>query len=500
MAPTVTTTNGRLQGAVENGVTVFNGIPFAAPPVGALRFSPPAPPERWDGVRDATRFGEVAPQVGMIGLFADVFEPKLPQGDDCLNLNVWTPDPGAAGLPVMVWIHGGGYGIGAGSHPLYEGWTFARDGVVCVTINYRLGALGFLDIGGPGSSNFGTLDQIAALQWVQENIAAFGGDPDRVTIAGESAGGSAVYHLLGAPAAKGLFRRAIAQSGAPEQYHRADHTRTATEKFYEKAGVPVGDVDALRQLDARRLVEVEDAMNREFVFQFGRRSGASHWFLPLVGGDVLPEAPLDAVRNGAGRDVDVMVGHTREEFRLFFGLDPTVIPEGMNVADLGFAEALFPGQGDKVIEIYERNRPTADAAEIVCALATDLIFRLPATRMAEARARHDARTFAYRFSWPSPVAEGRVGAGHAVDLPFMWDHLELPESRILTGDDAPRRLADDMHQAWVSFMTSGHPGHGGLPDWPVYDVESRPVLEFDAASTLANDPDAEERELWDGVV
>ena len=496
MELTVKTTAGLVQGATaRDGVLAFRGIPFAAPPVGTMRFKPPARPASWDGTRDCTRFGDVVPQAKTPGEFGNLFDPTNPQGPDCLNLNVWTPDPGAVGLPVLVWIHGGAFVIGSGSDSLYDGASFARDGVVTVTINYRLGAAGFHHVGAgqPGSGAFGVLDQIAALEWVQENIASFGGDPNRVTIAGESAGGMSVGTLLGAPGAKGLFRRAIPQSGAAHHSMSEHSAALIASQLQAALGVDPADVTDEQLIAAQQQVGAEIQATRNPA-KFGPEAASSTMgWIPMSGGDVLPQRAIDAIASGSAKDIDVLIGTCRDEFMLFLGIAPELL--GLDDSMTGpMFDMVFGAQGATALETYRGNRAGAPAAELLGALQTDQMFRIPAVRLTEAQVQNKSRTYAYVMSWESPAFGGRIKAGHALDLPFMWDNVRDPMAKRLIGDDAPQALADEMHGAWVRFITDGDPG------WPAYDLTARTTRDFGGATTLVDDPLGDERALWDGIL
>ncbi len=501
--PVVATRAGRVAGTWRNGIAEFRAIPYAAAPVGALRFSPPEPRPAWDGVYEAASAGPAPPQPKAPGEFAGIFSTRLPTGEDCLRLNVWTPDPGAAGLPVLVWIHGGGFMIGSGAEPYYDGATFARDGVVCVSINYRLGILGYLYSQTEGAGNFGTLDQIAALRWVQENIAAFGGDPDRVTVAGESAGGMAVGILLAAPAARGLFRRAIAQSGAAHHGISLDSSRRVAEQFCALVAVEREDSEALRALDAAGIVAAQERLFGDVVAsgdvnRYGAEVIATGMpFQPAIGGDVLDRRAIEIVAAGGARGVDLMVGYTSEEFRLFLGVSPAPITfEEV----LGAYEAAFPGRGGENYEIYRRNRPHADPSELMAALATDRMFRVPAVRLADAQSNHNRSTFCYRLSWRSPAFGGRIGAGHGIDVPLVWQCLDDPLAQQLLGPSPPLRLAQDMHSAWVAFVAAGDPSHPAIPDWPHYSSALPAVMDFDEPTRVLLAPGADEVALWEDLI
>ena len=494
---------GRLVGREADGVRVFRGIPYARPPVGERRFRAPEPPEPWAGTRDATAFGPSAPQPPLLVAALPGMDVGA-QGEDCLYLNVTAPAGARPGdrKPVLVWIHGGGFVIGSGSQPVYDGAALVRRGdVVLVTINYRLGALGFLDLGEQGDAatpNAGILDQIAALRWVREHIEAFGGDPDEVTIFGESAGGMSVGTLLGCPAARGLFRRAIAQSGACQALH-ADRESSAavTAAVLANLGLSTPDLRALRTVPVEKLLAAQQQVSLQMMTMGGRHLLP---FQPVVDGDTIPRHPLDAIRDGSAADVALLTGTTRDEWRLFGFLDPEVrrLDPGRIVARL--QQRLPHADAERIVAGYRASRPGADATELWLAIETDRVFRIPAIRLAEAQAAH-APVHGYWFTWESPGFGGLLGACHAIELPFVFGALHLPGSDKFVGSGPEaERLAERTMDAWLGFARRGEPGHPGLPEWPRYDAERRAVLELGREPRLHEDPQREERVLWDGVL
>jgi para-nitrobenzyl esterase len=474
-------------------------VPYAAAPVGDLRFRPPAPPNRWEGGRDARGFGVTAPQFNEPG---GLFTPSLPPGEDCLTLNVWTPTLEPAGLPVIVWIHGGAFVFGTSAAPIISTGTFARDGVVFVSINYRLGVDGFLvvDDDDPDGGNRGILDQIAALRWVQDNIGRFGGDPGNVAVAGQSAGATSVAALLAAPAADGLFTRAIMQSGYPDPLLSPRTAEAVTRGVYARAGLGHGDLNGLRDVRERtpqRLLQIQMDLFREVLAtrdEPGRFSPEiavpAGPFQPVVGGAVLPARPADALA-ARPSPVELLIGCNTEEFGLMYGT-------GMLSPDTGSLDAALeralPGRGTEALRLYRSSRPEASALELRTAFESDRLYRAPTTRLADTHAGNGRPTYFYRFAWPSPV----FGAGHSVDLPFVFDSLEVPQARRFTGPNPPQRLAEEMHRAWVAFATVGNPNHAGLPDWPAYTPGARAVMEFGPASRVVHDDrsDADRLRLW----
>jgi len=509
--PVVRTAHGAVRGSFEDGIAVFRGIPYAEPPVGKLRFRPPARRTPWAGVREATHFGDVPPQL-MFNADDPQAADDVPRGDDYLNLNVWTPELGSAGLPVMLWITGGGFWWGAGSLSTYDGATFARDGVVCVTINYRVHADGFLHLGDrPGSGAFGILDQIAALEWVQENIAAFGGDPNRVTVIGQSAGALSIGMLLSAPAARGLFQRAILESGATQGTIGADGALIVAEEFLKRIGAKSRDDDAIEELTSAQLAKAAIELAPLIPSLLAPRGIATDAFglslfsgylpfWPVRGTDVMPVRPIEAVAAGSARDVDILVGTTLEEARGYLVVSgmPQVFTEAGAVKWTDAAFATSGRSGAAVFDAYRRRRPGAKDEDVSAAIMTDLMFRIPAIRFAEAQQRQNPRLHMYRFMYRSPVKG--LGSAHELDVPFVWDKLDDPLARIRNiPDNPPYELAKTVHGAWVNFMTSGTPSYPGLPDWPAYDPQRRTTMELNVESQLIDDPDGDERHMWDGV-
>ncbi len=489
MGPTVITTYGRVRGQVRDGVASFLGIPYAASPTGPLRFRPPVPPPAWDGIREADRFSATPPKPDYAAPF-DVLlpEPNIP-GDDWLTVNVWTPDPGRVGLPVMVWIHGGAFSNGNSAIPSYDGHAFARDGVVLVSLNYRLGVDGFAllpDV----PANRGLLDQIAALEWVRDNIAAFGGDPGNVTVFGESAGAMSVTTLLSLPRAQGLFAKAITQSGSVQA--AADPADAAL--VAKELGLAVGreaTAASLAEVGLPELIQgqiaVRDALSAQpDPARFGATIVASSMaFIPVIDGDLMPVHPLAAITTGAGSGVTLLTGTTTEEYRLF------LVPTGVAglVTEEGLA-GLLPvlGIGPAVADLYRANRPDASPGDLFAAILTDRFFRLPGLAVAEARATGAAPTYIYEFAWPSPV--GGLGACHSLEIPFVFDNLSADGAELALGPTPPAELADRMHAAWITFARDGDPG------WHSFD-DSYPVMMFDSpGGGLQADPRGDERRIW----
>jgi para-nitrobenzyl esterase len=486
----VRTEHGVVHGrTTTDGVSAFLGIPYAAAPTGPLRFQPPQPPQPWSAPRDATEYGPTAPQAESSGSAAAELLPNVViPGDDYLNLNVWTPDV-AGNAPVMVFVHGGSFTSGSGAVPIYDGTRFARSGVVLVTINYRLGADGFLWFG-DGTPNLGLLDQIAALTWVRDNIARFGGDPGNVTIFGESAGAMSVCTLLAMPAAQGLFHRAIAESGAGHSVISPESARLIGARLAAILGVEPSR-EAIAQVPVSRVI----AAQLQLAGEVGKRPKAKLWgdvaanlmpFEPVVDGDVLPTRPVDALVAGVNPTVDLLIGSNSDETNLFFV--PSGVTKRINRFLLGYLVRGRFGAGS-VLRAYRAARPTAKPGELLCGIATDWYYRIPLLRIAEAR----PRTYVYEFGWGSPALDGALGACHAIELPFVFGTLDDPAVAPLIGAQAPTVLAERVQQTWVQFATTGDPG------WPAYEQDKRAEMYFDTESELRVDPRPVERASWTGV-
>jgi len=499
------TRQGRVEGREKDGVLLFAGIPYASPPTGDARFRPPRPHPAWEGVRPAKRFGKVAPQIpSPLGGFLDAL--NLDWDEDCLTLNVATPALDDTPRPVMVWIHGGAFLTGTAATPWYNGASFARRGdVVVVSINYRLGALGFLYLGErcdelARSGNSGILDQIAALEWVRDNIRCFGGDPDNVTIFGESAGGMSVGTLLGVPAAKGLFHRAIPQSGACHNSVSREAAARVAELFSEKAGA--SGVEELRRLSVEKILEAQTSTLLHLASDPGvigdeRKLLLGLVFQPVVDGEVLPKPPIEAVREGAAADVAVLTGTNLDEAHLFLLANPPKLDRAKLVRRL---DRVF-GAGARALDTYASSRPEASEDDLFSAISTDETFRIPAIRLAEAQSAHQESTYLYLFTWTSRAFEGRLGACHALEIPFVFNNLTRGGVEDFLGKGTPpTRLAEAMHEAWIAFAHRGEPNHPGIDHWPGFETSRRATMEFGERIGIIDDPNASERKLWDGIL
>lgn len=495
------TASGKVRGAEIDGVLAFKGIPYAAPPVGELRWQPPVDPRPWPGVREGTAYGKWAPQ-NQSALDAIMGAEQGEQDEDCLTLNVWTPALDGGRRPVMVWIHGGGFSIGSGAQGVYEGRTLCRRGdVVVVTINYRLGLLGFVGLaaatGGAirTTGNEGLLDQVRALAWVRENIARFGGDPGNVTIFGESAGGMSVGTLLALPAAKGLFHKAIAQSGACHTAAPAATGELVGEAVLSATGL---DADGLRRAGTDDLLKAQRRIEAGKVEGYPLHRLGSLPFRPVVDGAMLPAAPIDAVEAGFAAGIPVMAGSTLEEWKLFGAMQPVIkeLDEATMMRRLGFL--LDPTHVSGIVAAYRDALASRGIdptpPEVFTAIQTDRIFRMPALRLLERQKKHDSRVYSYLFDWRSPAARGALGACHAVELAFVFGTHTKPGAAKFYGQgpDADTLAAATM-DAWTSFARTGDPG------WPAYDTSTRTTGLLGATYRTERAPFETERAAWDKV-
>ncbi|MFV0316338.1 MAG: carboxylesterase/lipase family protein [Microthrixaceae bacterium] len=495
----VTAPRGAVRGRVLDGMYRFAGIPFAEAPTGDRRFRPPVPKAPHEGVLDATEFGAVAPQNPSMleAMFGS--EPER-WDEDCLHLNIWTPDVSPAEpLPVMVWIHGGAFEIGSGSSPIYDGAAFARDGVILVTINYRLGCLGFMELGHldpelRGSGNTGLLDQAEALRWVAENISAFGGDPSNVTIFGESAGSMSVCAQLVLADSRGLFHKAIAQSGGLSAPAPVDLAEETTAEFMATAGI--SSLDELRAAPAEDLLAAHLKMatermahTDETIARHGHPLGYLP-FRPVADGTTVPADPMQEVRRGATAQVPLLIGTNLDEWNLFALMAPGSEDRDALRARLA---AIDPNP-DAVLAAYETDHPGASVGALESSVFTDVVFRAPASQLAAEQAKH-APVWQYRFDWPSPAMDGALGAAHVVEIPFVFDMVGEEQLALLLGAEPPTELSSAVHGAWVSFARDSVPEFSGV-DWPALDGGPRKVLRMDVDSEVITDPQAASLDAW----
>lgn len=488
-----TTAEGRLRGRVDGKLHVFQGVPYARPPIAELRFAAPQPQPRWDGVRDALANGPIAPQ-GKSRLAHVMGDFERPQSEDCLTLNVWAPAAEVAGRstarpagrPVMVWLHGGAYMSGAGSLDWYDGSRLAERGdLVVVSVNYRLGALGFLRLAGVAEGNMGLLDQIEALGWVKRNIAAFGGDPDKVTVFGQSAGGSSIAAMLTMPRAKGLFRQAILQSPAMGR-----PTRPAAEadelgaRYLALTGTEAGAgcAAAMRALPVERLLDAQGRLARAL----HTPTFASLPFMPVADGEHIEKPVTSALAAGSAAGIPTLIGTTREEMAAFLCTDPTIANADEALLRQVFETTLGDGF-ETLLADYRRSRASTSNAALLGDLLSDAVFRVGSLRFAASQAAVDTPCWVYQFDWQSPKG---FEACHCIEIPFVfgnpdaWQHAPMVE-----GIDAATRdgLTRAMQDAWIAFTRSGNPNHDALPRWAPYEPTRRTTMRFDRISGPIDD-------------
>jgi para-nitrobenzyl esterase len=501
--PIVKTSLGRLRGAFANGVYSFKGIHYGASTEGPMRFMPPSTPKPWTGVLDALEIGPPAPQSrewpGVSTEFreflGDLVGPGQ-MGEDCLVLNLWTPSLHPSNKrPVMVWLHGA-YVIGSSGIPLYDGTNLAaRHDVVVVGLNHRLNFTGYLYLGGIGgekyadSGNLGLLDIVLALQWVRANIRSFGGDPTNVTIFGESDGGSQVTALLAMPSAKGLFQKAIVESGSDLRVSSREEADATTRKFLAQLHVAPDRVDDLRTIPMDRFIAAHYSMGESF-FSLG----------PVVDGHSLPRQPFDPDAPAISAGVPMLIGTNADEARTLLGLRDPAFPAlfslneaGMRTKVKAYLEVSDDSKLNSLIAAYRKNRPNATPSDIFFAITTDLLWRMGAVTQAERKvAQHAAPVYEYLFEWQTPVRGGKLKAMHGVELPFVFDNVDKVPGWIGVGAGL-QPLADRVSSTWVGFARSGNPNHAGLPHWPAYETSTRATMIFNDECKVVNDPGKDER-------
>ena len=508
MKSTVSTQSGRVEGERSHGIEAFKGIPYARPPVGPLRFQAPERMKRWRGVRDATSYGPAAPQIGPVNrlIRSVIGATGSKQSQDCLYLNVWTPACDGKRRPVMVWIHGGAFILGSGSTPIYTGWRLAERGdVVVVTINYRLGALGFLNwhalVDGTARppANLGLRDQVAALEWVRDNIEGFGGDPENVTVFGESAGAMSTATLLAVPRAKGLFHRVILQSGAAHNVSSPEAAARVGEQFVEALHISGPPERELVELSVTELMRAQVRTSA----RVGLEDGVMAW-QPCVDGDLIPEQPIPEIDAGRGADVPMLIGTNRDEFKLFMvsdriRLDDQILSERFRrlIPDV---DAEGESLADRALETYKRvlGPRARQAAERWCVFQGDRIFHYPATRLAELHSNRVRQTYSYLFEWTPPIINRALGSCHGIELPFVFGGVRMSLMRVgLVANPSAQKLCDQIQDAWIAFARTGDPAHAGLPEWPAYSRFNRSTMCLGDQCTLREDPHQKARELWD---
>ncbi len=513
---TVETANGKVRGRSIAGIHSFLGLRYGASTEGRNRFMPPQKPQPWTGIQDAFSYGNSAPQsnpaqhgdpllrsdIGRLIAGTDGTPP--PESEDCLFLNVWTPGVNDNGKrPVMFWLHGGGFSTGSDSSALFIGANLARRGdVVVVGINHRLGALGFTHLGDLGgeafvhSGNVGMLDGVAALQWVRDNIGRFGGDPDRVMIFGESGGGQKVSMLLGSPPAKGLFHRAVIESGPGPKMMERDRATEIARMLLAEVGLDAKRATELQSLPLEKIMAAQFAVASKLRGMAGIIDG----FAPVLDPTVLPAHPFYPHATQVSADVPVIIGNNRTEMTLFadpaaFSLDEA----GMKTRVKG----ILGEHADEVIEVYRRANPQATPSDLFFLIWTDDPTTIYSNNIAERRAAlGKAPTFRYRFDWETPALGGRLKSPHTVEMPFVFDNVQVAPG--LSGGASPEAvaLAARVSEAWIAFATRGDPNSkkSGLPPWPPYDSARRATMVFNNESKVVNDPAEEQRKIMDKIL
>ncbi|OUS26272.1 hypothetical protein A9Q99_18750 [Gammaproteobacteria bacterium 45_16_T64] len=513
MAATAELALGVLQGIDRDDHVEFRGIPYAAPPVNEKRFQPPHPVEAWEGIKRADRFGDASLQedTSLFGVGNT--------SEDCLYLNVWTPSADNKKRPVMVWIHGGGFLSGSGSQLIYRGRELCINGdMVVVTINYRLGALGFLDLTQhfgddlSVSTNNGLRDQIAALTWVKEHIHAFGGDANQITVFGESAGAKSIASLMVSPSADGLFNRAIIQSGSGDHVLTKEESSRVTECFLSEAGITTSDPDALLNLTTAQILKAQKKC-QEVSFEHGAQRPMAPQFgmtlLPVIDGEVVPTSPIRAIGAGKAKNIALMLASTRDEWNLFLH---TPGPDGDTLAKthykninkkelINICERDLPGLGESSANLYEKvlltRNENSSVLDMYSAFESDRMFRIPTLRLAEAQSTYRQDVFVCEFTWD----RGVFGACHATDIPFVFGGTQGGVGQILTGGGSKAALLSDAVQScWIGFARSGNPATDRTGQWPNYNTNTRSVMCFDTEIAIQEDPLRDTRQHWDGIL
>lgn len=505
------TTGGRLRGVENNGIISFKGVPFTAPPSGSNRFLPPQPVIPWSGVQDANTVAPTPPQAESL-LSAGL----PPQAEDCLGLNVWTPALDNKKRPVMAWIHGGAFLSLSASSPGWDGETLAKLGdVVIVTIPYRLGALGFLHLGPEfgedyaESGNNGILDQIAGLEWIRDNISAFGGNSDNVTVFGESAGAMSIGTMLGMPSAQGLFHKAILESGAASSATTLEKAQGITTRFLDAVSVQPGDIQALQALDVAAILEGQmQCIDNPLMGEAGATQREPEQdplsdgipFAPVINGLSLPQPPLDAIIAGSSANIPLLLLTCNNEWRLFSELLTVPTPDEAEFFST-WLEKLTGQDGTEAAGLYtapyeELDDTTETKIRFAAAQAiTDVAFEIPATRLLDAQHAHQSTLYRCRFDWPTPLFGGRLGACHGLEISFVFG---VPVGGMaLAGTDQPEHLTQQIQQAWLAFARTSNPNHKDIEEWPPYDPETRSTMLFNTTTQALNDPiGSKRRSLW----
>ncbi|GAB1268598.1 carboxylesterase/lipase family protein [Aurantivibrio infirmus] len=512
----VETANGKIRGGISDGVHIFRGIPYGADTSGKNRFMPPQSPPNWEGIRDTLNFGNMAPQGGggpggaipppSVRVTRTLFAPLNSQAhsEDCLYLNVWSRGVNQSPTrPVMVWLHGGGFTSGSGASSLYEGTNLCRRGdVVVVTLNHRLGALAHLNLAEFGGEKFarsgmvGMLDIVKALEWVRDNIAQFGGDPNNVMIFGESGGGRKVSTLLAMPGAKGLFHRAVVHSGPGIRFPAVKIATRRAEIVMNELGLKTNQIEELQKIPFEKLIAVQALAERKVVAELPEGSSFfdGYGWSPVMGPD-LPEWPFDPVASPAAKNIPIIIGSNRHEMALF--ISPNKNLDEVDEATLKNQVESFAGDhADHLIATYRKQYPQEKLRGILLLALADDRYRMDSIKIAERRVQQGgAPTYMYRFDWETPVWDGLLRASHALEIPFAFDNTQLCHAFTGGGPDAVA-LAAIMSETWIQFARTGNPNNAVLPEWKAYDEKNRATMTFNDVSALQNDPGKAEREVW----
>ncbi len=499
---TVHTTGGAVRGYVEGSTVVWRGVPYASAGP-QRRFRSAGPVLAWDGIRDCRDFGAIAPQARAMQVPMD---PTAVQDEDCLSVNVWAPQPAHDPRPVMVWIHGGAYCVGSSSQTVYDGRGLAESGdVVVVTMNYRLGVFGFLDLSSFGDgfeSNVGLRDQITALEWVRDNIAAFGGDPGNVTVFGESSGAGSITTLMTAPSVEGLFHRAIAQSAPATSVYGAERAAAVASRFLEIAGIGRSNVDRLRELPFEELTGFGDTLLDEVVTMVPGTLAMA----PVVDRDLIPRYPVAAFQKGFAHRIPLIIGTNRDEASIFRLTRSPIMPVTADTVTEMFTaiaadhEDLSPARIAEIVAAY----PDFAKSSGAMAVSRDAAFRMPCLWIADAHCQHSP-TWVYRFDYATPMLKAaRVGASHATELPYVFGNfgtLDVDPTFWLGGRKTAVEVSGRMQRRWLAFAAHGVPAAlDGSKHWATYLEESRSTLLIDKTDALSSDPDRDLRAAWGNEV
>lgn len=492
----VQTATGTVEGEKRDGVYRFLGIPYAQNISGKNRFAPPQPIESWTGVYKANRFAQSSPQQAADPTggspVTPAFDPPsyVVSGDTCLALNVWTPENADGNLPVMVWLHGGGWTSGSGSCKIYDGENLASRGdVIVVTINHRLGASGLTDfsrvLGGDfaESSNLGIKDIVAALEWVQTNIKAFGGNPDLVTIFGESGGGWKVNTMLSIPSARGLFHRAIVESGPLTRFLTPEQADELALSVLNELGVSKDDPAALNNISFQDVLDAEAAVMSKIPMSF-QAPGFPTGFWPVIDGELITDHAYDPKANESGIDVPLLIGQTATEFSLFMLGDKSAY----SLDEAGLKQRVTMSFGEdnssKVIETYKRDFPDYDPSGLWFKIFSDFAMGTLTTDILDKRSVSGAApVYAYHFDWQTPIFDGKLYSPHTMEIPFVFDNVKTEAGKVMTGGgDEADALAKKVSNAWVEFAKTGKPAADGLPEWPAFSTEGRASMHLNTES------------------